>query len=372
MLVTIVTVYGVCMLPHHIFWIVGGLEDVDQTVYDTVSNIIYLFTYSNSVANPLVFFYYSKESRYHLRRFFNKLPCARTIDVPFEIKKLSATWSGVSKSDSQRPHDRNSSKEHLKLDKLFLPKPGDSDLGVSLPWEAQVMTSHASSGSYRDYLSSPPLHPHSLSPEDPLEHTNYTTNPFLYAVIPEGTQTNPTETILDILHENEESFTDDNACAEDVFEVCEDDDPGEETGGCGEPKCENGSEDSVDSTEGYMSGHDQEGMSEIKDEGGLPWDEEETETASDSDEDDTARVQHMIERMIKDIRQELKQDGDGAMNGMRKLEDILNLNESSSNGEWYGEGFNGDTVKDMTGYQESEEDILGLKKHLESLPETRM
>jgi hypothetical protein len=388
MLVTIVTVYGVCMLPHHLFWIVAGLESIDPTTKTTVWSLSYLFTYSNSVANPLVFFFYNKESRYHLRRFFKKIFCARTMEVPFEIKKWSATWSGVSRTDSQRPNDRRSSKDLLKLDKLFPPKPGDSDLGVSLPWEAQVMTSPVSSESYRDYLSSSPIPEHSISPADPLEYTNDTTNPFMYAGVPQGTQTGPNKPPLDIVHENEERHMDNDACAKDVSGGCEDSDSDKETGGSGKLNSENGDEVSVGSTEEGIeekeSKNDQEGASEILDDGEIPWDEEETEIASDIYEDDTARVQHMIEQMMQDIRHELKQEG--AMNGMRKLDDILNLNESSSNGEWEimnsGQGLNGilvyldtssqDLVKDTTGYQGSENDISKLKKHLESLPETRM
>jgi hypothetical protein len=92
----------------------------------------------------------------------------------------------------------------------------------------------------------------------------------------------------------------------------------------------------------------------------------------------------MIARMMQDIRHELKQDG--GMNGMRKLDDILNLNESSSNGEWdvinNGENMNDnslthlgtsqDLVKDVAGYEGNTKDINVLREHLKSLPETRM
>ena len=376
MLVTIVTVYGVCMLPHHLFWIVMGLQDINPTVYGVVSSVSYLFTYSNSVANPVVFFFYNKESRYHLRTFFKKLLCVRSMDVPFEIKKWSATWSGVSKSDSQRQNDKRPPKDHLKLDKLFPPRPGDSELGVSLPWEAQVMTSHASSDSYRDYPSSPPIPEHCLSPNDRLRLPNDTTNPFLYAGVPQVIETCPSTTTLDMAHENDECLTNENTSANDVPGGCEDTGYGEETVESREKIWENGDEKSIDSThentekEKTPNNNMDEGLSDK-----IPWDEEETETVSDVYEDDTARVQHMIERMIEDIRHELKQDG--AMNGMKKLDDILNLNESSSNGEWETmnsrETLNGSLVHlGDRGYQGSEKDINGFREQLESLPETRM
>lgn len=387
MLVTIVTVYSVCMLPHHLFWIVSGfVQDADQTVNTTVSSVSYLFTYSNSVANPVVFFFYSKESRYHLKRYVNKLFCARSMDVPFEIKKWSATWSGASKTDSQRQHERRSSKDHLKLDKLFPPKPGDSDLGVSLPWEAQVMTSQGSSDSYRDYFSSPTIYEHSSPPEDPLEYTNDTTNPFMYAGVPQLTRTYPSETTLDAAHQSEDGIIDGGPCAVGITKggVRKDEDFGDETGGCDDK--DEVFVDNTDENEGkVLFGNLQKilvGDEDLDDE--IPSDDEEAEVASNFSEDDTTRVQHMIERMIRDIRHELKHDG--AMNGMKKLEDILSLNESSSNGEWdimiNGEGLDGsvahpgtsakDLVKHAVGYQGSEKDINGLREHLESSPETRM
>ena len=378
MLVTIVTVYGVCMLPHHLFWIVTSfMKDVDKTAYDTISSVSYLFTYSNSVANPLVFFFYNKESRYHLKRFFKKLFCARTIDVPFEIKKWSATWSGVSRSDSQRPNDnRKNSKDLLKLDQLFPPRPGDSELGVSLPWEAQVMSSHASSESYRDYPASPPFPGVPISPEDPLEYTNCTTNPFVYVEAPQNL--NPSETTLDTVHENEENGMDNNVCVENVSGEREHDTPDEKTRECDPQNCEN--EGSIGSAEECLeegeSENDQKEVLGNEDDGKIPWNEEETDIASD--EDDTTRVQRMIERMMQDIRHELKQDG--SMNGIRKLDDILNLNESLSNGEWdainNGESVNDSLThlgsQDLAGYQGNVKDISELREHLKSLPETRM
>ena len=394
MLVTIVTVYSVCMLPHHLFWIVIGFaQDVDDTVKDTVSSVSYLFTYSNSVANPVVFFFYSKESRYHLRRYINKLFCTRSMDVPFEIKKWSATWSGASRSDSQRQQERKSSKDHLKLDKLFPPKPGDSDLGVSLPWEAQVMTSQASSDGYRDYFSSPPIHEHSLAPDDPLEYANDPTNPFMYAGVPQLTRTYPSETTLDMAHENEDSFIDGRTCTGDITEGGEskDEDFGEEMGGCDEPFYDDKDEVFVHTTneneEKVLFGNCQKNLAGDQDEyldDEIPSDDEEVETASNCSEDDATRVQHMIERMMQDIRHELKHDG--AMNGMKKLEDILSLNESSSNGEWEamncGEGLNGSVthietsaqnlVKDVMGCHGGEKDMNGFREHFENSPETRM
>ena len=380
MLVTIVTVYGVCMLPHHLFWIVTSfVTNVDKTAYDTISSVSYLFTYSNSVANPLVFFFYNKESRYHLKRFFKKLFCARTIDVPFEIKKWSATWSGVTRSDSQRPHDnRKNSKDLLKLDQLFPPRPGDSELGVSLPWEAQVMSSHASSESYRDYPASPPF-PATLSPDDPLECTNCTANPLVYVGVPQNI--NPSETTLDTVHENEENGMGIDACAENFSGGCENDDiRGEKAGEYDPQNCRNGNEGSIGSAEECLeegeSENDQKEVLGNEDGEKIPWDEDETDIASD--EDDTTRVQRMIERMVQDIRHELKQHG--SMNGIRKLDDILNLSESLSNGEWdgknSGESINNSLIhlgsQDLAGYQGNVKDISELREHLKSLPETRM
>ncbi|XP_028393523.1 neuropeptide FF receptor 1-like [Dendronephthya gigantea] len=367
MLVTIVTVYSVCMLPHHLYWIVIGFQqNVDETVNKAVSSISYLFTYSNSIANPIVFFFYNKESRYHLRRVFKKLFCPRTLDVPFEIKKWSATWSVGSKSESERTRERRSSKDHLKVDKLFPTKPGDSDLGVSLPWEAQVMTSYCSSESYRDYPSSPPLvgsipeYPTSYG--DPVEYTNDNTNSFMFAGEPQGTQIFTGESLVD---------NDDTGGKDDDVHV--------EIAECGRSGCDE--ECVTKENVGVTSKNNQGEVSEENDEGrcdeapGLG--EEDTETMPEAYEDDTARVQHMIERMIQDITQELSENE--SMN-------ISYLSESLSNSDWEaivsrGEGLNGsnlagtsaqDLLKIMTGYQESEKDVNGFRERLEHMPETRM
>ena len=93
-------------------------------------------------------------------------------------------------------------------------------------------------------------------------------------------------------------------------------------------------------------------------------------------EDDTVRVQHMIERMIQDITHELSEN-----EGMN----ISNLGESLSNSDWEaivsrGEGLNGnlagtsaqDLPTIMAGYQDSEKDVNGFRERLEHMPETRM
>lgn len=377
MLIAIVTVYSVCMLPHHLYWMIIELKKVDSSVSETILSISYLFTYSNSVANPFVFFFYSNESRYHLKRFFHKLVCSRKMDVPFENKNWSGTWSGVSRGDSQRPVERSSSKEHLKLDKLFPPKTGESELGVSLPWEAQVMTSQASSESYRDYPSSPPIPGMSISREDPLEHRCDTANPFFYADLPPHiSKMNSNKVIQNVVQNNE-------CLKEDGKSVWY---SGEETVGCDE---DNRGDLSVKSIEGFVSDHlsesnQEEEVSKVRGEDEeITWDEE--KTVSDIFEEGTTRLQHMIDRMIQDIRHDLNQDS--GMNGTRKPGDILNLNESSSNSVWEAtmnaEGSTNSVtlaeisaedllIGDMKGFYGSGKDLSEFRKQLECLPETRM
>ena len=258
MLVTIVTVYSICMLPHHLFWIVTGLQDVKPTVYETLSSVSYLFTYSNSIANPLVFFFYNKESRYHLRRCVVRLGCcwARTIEVPFEIKKWSATSSAHSKSDTPHTYEMRSSKARLKLDQLFPTKPGDSDLGVSLPWEAQVLNSHVSS----DYFpSSPPVSEHYEYTGNTLgPPSDDTTDLFMYCAVPQGPKTSPSETTLDIAHGDEEDVADDVNAGEFHEENFWD---------CDQPVCKNDDEISVGDGGEKLEGNKAEGLSQNVDEG---------------------------------------------------------------------------------------------------------
>ena len=255
-----------------------------------------------------------------------------------------------------------------------------------------MLNSHVSS----DYFpSSPPVSEHYEYTGNTLgPPSDDTTDLFMYCAVPQGPKTSPSETTLDIAHGDEEDVADDVNAGEFHEENFWD---------CDQPVCKN--DDEISAVDGgeTLEGNKAEGLSQNVDEG-LSENEEgvcesnedglgdatSSDEGEDSPEDDTARVQHMIERMMQDIRHELKQDG--GMNGMKRLEDILNLNESSSNGDWQamnsGEGLNGslahlgfsvqDLVEDVTGSlgqnaeQGTDKDIHVLQERLRNLPETRM
>lgn len=349
MLVTIVTVYSVCMLPHHLLWIIKEFHPMDKTKWRLVSSILYLFIYSNSVANPVIFFFYNKESRYHLKRFCKKFCCcARNMELPFEIgiMKWSATWN--SKTDSMNPQERKISKaEQRKLDHLYLEKPGDSDLGVSLPWEAQMVNSQASNtDEFQEYREC-----------DTLTAPTHDTSLFTF---------NPVASLIDT-SEPSQTFSSPATTQNPKL-------PTEE--GKENPR-------KVPPNPAF---HDNDKEEEIC-----------VEVESSSSGDGTGRVESIIKEMMEDVAQEMRKDVNSADTGICLLESFFQLDDGSSNGELEtaedddprnagvlcvetrkGQiSSSQDLIKELICFLENsphgtERDICALQEHLRTLPETRM
>ena len=316
--------------------------------YGVIGTIAYLFTYSNSVANPVIFFWYNKESRYHLRRFCRKCCCcSRNVGLPFEIRinKWSATWSGNSKTDLNNPHESKHivKADHMKLNP-FQVKPGDSDLGVSLPWEAQILNSHTSCNDEYQDITRDTL---------PLPVQNH----FVYTSYP------PASPIGKVVPRD--------SCSP----------PQGETPGVVEPSeiaTEEGKE-APEKVERVLSFEDAK--------------EEEEESSS---EDETKRVEDLIKKMMDDITFEMTKDmTNNTDNGINVFDHFSQLNDSSSTFELETEDeadrgsvtcletgpqkifSSQDLIKDMISLfdnapQGTDGDISALREHLRNLPETRM
>lgn len=353
MLVTIVTVYSVCMLPHHVYWIFTSIHpNVDQSASKIVSSVSYLFTYSNTVANPIVFFIYNTESHYYLKRMSRKFCCGRTVNITFELEKWSISWSGATKSDSPRSFDTKTTNDEQKLKQLFPPKPSDSDVGVSLPWEAQILNSPELL-SYREYSSSTHFK-HSQSMEEPM-YASDLSNPLLLQDIPSdvvqaGCRSDNDES--ESKGSNENDYRTNTSESDEVFF-----DQTVEVDHCF---------DRID-----VLGHpDEHHMTPEEPSNEIRWNE--ATDGSEYNENEVSFVSAVIDEMMRDVREELNRE---VVNyNFLNFEDILNLSEKSR--EYVQSGRNLDRqredVRDIRQYQESEEDEKVMQEYLEDLPETRM
>lgn len=313
--------------------------------YDIIGSIAYLFTYSNSVANPVIFFWYNKESRYHLRRFCLKFCCcSRNMEVPFEIRisKWSATWSGNSKTDSSNPHEGKhiAKADDVKLNP-FKAKPGDSDMGVSLPWEAQILNSHTSCNDEYQDITRDAL---PLPAQNTFVYTSYPPASPFDKVVPRNDCSPPQGETPGLVEPSEIATEAGEKAPEKVVRVLSFDDVKEE---------------------------------------------EEEESSS---EDETKRVEDLIKKMMDDITFEMTNNAD---NGFNRFDHFSLLKDSSSTIELETgdetepdhdsvtclgpqKVFSSqDLIKDMISLlenspQETEGDMSALREHLKNLPETRM
>ena len=348
------------MLPHHLFWIINEFNTMPADSYGVIDTIAYLFTYSNSVANPVIFFWYNKESRYHLRRFCLKCCCcSRNTGLPFEVRinKWSATSSGNSKTDLSNPHEGKhiAKADHMKLNP-FQVKPGDSDLGVSLPWEAQILNSHTSCNDEYQDITRDTL---PLPVQNHFVYTSYLPGSPIAKVVPR------------------DDFSPQQG----------------ETSGVVEPSeiaTEEG-EEAPEKVERVLSFED------VKEEGEEEKEEEEEED-DDDDDDETKRVEDLIKKMMDDITFEMTKDvTNNTDNGVNVFDRFSQLNDSSSTFELetgdeaetdYGSVTcletgpqkifsSQDLIKDMISLfenspQGTDGDRSALREHLKNLPETRM
>ena len=74
MFVTVVIVFATCRLPNEIFWLWSDFGDGHQSQYSNVAGIICrMFTYTNSIFNPVIYWIFSKDFQKGFNRIFASL-----------------------------------------------------------------------------------------------------------------------------------------------------------------------------------------------------------------------------------------------------------------------------------------------------------
>ena len=74
MFVTVVIVFATCRLPNEIFWLWSDFGDGHQSQYSNVAGIICrMFTYTNSIFNPVIYWIFSKDFQKGFNRIFTSL-----------------------------------------------------------------------------------------------------------------------------------------------------------------------------------------------------------------------------------------------------------------------------------------------------------
>lgn len=92
MLVDYVIVFAIFLLPHQIMWFVKDFGDGDKRLYfGDAMNVVYIFTYSMTIINPVMFFRFNPEFRRHLWHFV-KCHCLAKKEL-FSAENMSESFS---------------------------------------------------------------------------------------------------------------------------------------------------------------------------------------------------------------------------------------------------------------------------------------
>lgn len=92
MMISYVVAFAICLLPHQIMWFIKDFNDGDEKLYfqDTL-NVLYIFTYSITIVNPILFFAFNPEFRRHFWHFV-KCQCFTKKEI-FSLENLSESFS---------------------------------------------------------------------------------------------------------------------------------------------------------------------------------------------------------------------------------------------------------------------------------------
>ena len=92
MMISYVAAFAIFLLPHQIMWFIQDFSDGDKKPhFQDVMYILYIFTYSVTIVNPILFFAYNPEFRRHFWYFF-KCHCI-TRKETFSVENLSESFS---------------------------------------------------------------------------------------------------------------------------------------------------------------------------------------------------------------------------------------------------------------------------------------
>ncbi|XP_031566324.1 galanin receptor type 1-like [Actinia tenebrosa] len=97
MFMAVVTVFAIFMFPNQVLWIWADFGDgASQTYFSQIAIICWLFTYTNSVVNPIIFAIFSKDFRVGFKGVFRLIFCWNSKSLP----ERCLSCEGQTKTDS--------------------------------------------------------------------------------------------------------------------------------------------------------------------------------------------------------------------------------------------------------------------------------
>ena len=118
MFLAIVVVFTICMFPNQALWLWADPNGADNPNFLKAVIVCWLFTYSNSVCNPVIYAVFSRDFRRGFKRAFKKAFCLRHRHRRVFNPDLVATLTTELKSvgtDIERRKRKNASTEVPKL-----------------------------------------------------------------------------------------------------------------------------------------------------------------------------------------------------------------------------------------------------------------
>lgn len=120
MMVAYVIAFAVFLLPHHIMWLIKDFDDGEKKLHFTdAQNVLYIFTYSITIVNPILFFVYNPEFKRHFWHYL-KCQCITKKEL-FSVENLSESFS-----EESDPRPRKF-REPPKYDKKYYPEPAENN-----------------------------------------------------------------------------------------------------------------------------------------------------------------------------------------------------------------------------------------------------
>ena len=97
MFILVVLVFAIFMFPNQVIWLWADFGNgLEHPNFRMIANICWLFTYTNSVCNPVIYFMFSKDFRTGLKKVL----------VIFRIWKLKCQWKR-SRANSKQSHSNS-------------------------------------------------------------------------------------------------------------------------------------------------------------------------------------------------------------------------------------------------------------------------
>ena len=109
MFIVIVAVFAIFMFPNQVVWLwadFGG--GINNPNFSKLSIICWLFTYTNSVVNPVIFGLFSKDFRKGFKRIFESILCCERSIVKEDVERLQYQSTTKTRSESMESNGMDS------------------------------------------------------------------------------------------------------------------------------------------------------------------------------------------------------------------------------------------------------------------------